>query len=79
MFLFGMLSFIPTYIQVEKQVGTFRAGYRYFVTAFTTALVFVVISILFSKLFGISTLVYMGIWPIIISEIVIECFSSPDT
>lgn len=76
--LLGIISFLRRYIRVEKQIGTIRAGYRYAVTAITTALVFTVISFLLYQ-FQIATIVYLGIWPIVMSEIVIDCYSNPNT
>ena len=69
--------FLRRFIKVEKKNGTIRAAYRYIVTAITTTLVFVLISLFLYK-FEIAAIVYMGIWPIIMSEMVIDCILNPD-
>jgi len=71
--LFSVISYVPTAMKVEQQIGTVKMCVRFWILGF-------VINALFTLVCVAGGLKFMsvGLWPMLFAEIVIECMQNPD-
>jgi len=77
--LFGLLSWLPTAMKIETEVGTLKYALTFLLNTVIIQMVFVVFIFLVSYY---SPMFYnypsIGLWPFIMFEITIMCLSNPD-
>jgi membrane associated rhomboid family serine protease len=78
--LFSLMSYLPTAMMQERLDGTVKQAHRFFLNNTLISVLFVVVCYLLSWMYGpqILSLPSIGLWPIIMCDIVIECNKSPD-
>ena len=77
--LFSLLSYLPTAMRQEKLDGTVKQSIRFFSTALIIETLFVLMCFVLSFIYASMLMSKsIGLWPILFSDIVIECNRSPD-
>lgn len=71
--LFAVLSYIPSAIVVEKDLGTVRMVHRFLTLGLLINLIFTAI-VVPAQLNQLS----VGLWPLLFADIVCECMKQPD-
>jgi hypothetical protein len=79
MLLFSLLSYIPSAIYEEKDMGTVPFTLRFFKLSLIINMIFVLIS--FMVAFIVPMFIAqpcMGLWPILFCDLVIQCYKDPE-
>jgi hypothetical protein len=78
--LFSVISYVPSAIQEENQMGTVAFTIRFFKLSIFVNILFCVVSILIA-LIGFPMVLAipgMGLWPILMCDLVIQCYQYPE-
>lgn len=78
--LFSVISYVPSAVQEEKMMGTVPFTLRFFKLALFINVVYSVLMI-GGGLMGAKFMLmdqYMGLWPILMCDIVIQCYQYPE-
>ena len=70
--LFSVLSYVPTAMAIERQIGTVSMVYRFF----SMSLVINIIYVVFCGFTGINQ-PSMGLWPLLFADLVLQCMQNP--
>lgn len=70
--LFSVMSYIPTSMQIEQQVGTVTMCYRFFSQTLVINTIFVIVC-------GIAGIDQpsMSLWPLLFCDLVLQCMQNP--
>lgn len=71
--LFSLLSYMFTACTIEKELGTLRTVYRFFVIGSLTLVIFTVLCLLT----GMNQ-VSAGLWPMMFCDLVYQCMKAPN-
>lgn len=78
MLFFCLISYLPTAIMRERAIGTSRILLEFGVINFLVQLMFLPLAYLFQQAFPTMKIYSLGLWPVIMCEIVIDCNRLPD-
>lgn len=72
-FLFALFSYMFTACQIEKEIGTLRTAYRFFVLG-------AICLVTFTILCGVTGIqqVCAGLWPMMFCDLVFVCMKDPN-
>lgn len=78
--LFSVISYIPSAMQEENNMGTVAFAIRFFKLSLFINLIFSLVSILLAFALSGSLLSTpaMGLWPILMCDLVIQCYQYPE-
>lgn len=80
MLLFSLLSYIPSAVFEEKEMGTVPFALRFFKLSFFINTMFCLVSFLAAFLVpSFIKVPCMGLWPILFCDLVIQCYKDPET
>lgn len=71
--LFSLMSYMFTACMIEKEIGTIRMMYRFFMLGFITLVVFTLIC----GLTGFNQ-ISAGLWPLMFVDLVYICMKDPE-
>jgi membrane associated rhomboid family serine protease len=71
--VFSVMSYIPSAIKVEKDIGTVRMVHRFLTLGFLINTIFTAIVVPI----GINQM-SVGLWPLLFADIVCECMKTPE-
>jgi membrane associated rhomboid family serine protease len=78
-YLFSMLSYVPTAMSQEKESGTVRFAANFLATSTVIQVLYVLFILLLS--INSKTIIMqpaMGLWPVVMCDIVVQCNKSPE-
>jgi membrane associated rhomboid family serine protease len=78
MLFFCLLSYLPTAIIRERSIGTSRMLLEFVIINLFVQTLFLPLAYLFQSAFPGMKIASLGLWPVIMCEIVIECNRYPD-
>lgn len=79
MLLFSLLSYIPSAIYEEKDMGTVPFTLRFFKLSLIINVLFVLISFMVAFIApSFIATPCMGLWPILFCDLVIQCYKDPE-
>ena len=71
--LFSVLSYIPSAIQIEREIGTVRMVHRFLTFGVLINTIFTAIVVPL----GLSQM-SIGLWPLLFADIVCQCMKEPE-
>lgn len=78
--LFSIISYVPSAIQEENQMGTVAFTVRFFKLSLFVNLIFSLFGIFLGMTVSQMILITpcMGLWPILMCDLVIQCYQYPE-
>lgn len=78
-YLFSLLSYVPTAMTQEKESGTVRFAANFLATSVVIQVLYVLLILVLSiNSKNMIMMPAMGLWPVVMCDIVIQCNKSPE-